>query len=336
MNIQAKKKVFSGVQPTGSLHLGNYIGALSVWVKEQDNFDGIYCVVDLHALTIPEAIEPKVFHEKNWETVAMYLACGIDPNKSTIFIQSQVREHTELAWILTCMTPMGWLERMTQFKSKSGKQETVGTGLFTYPVLQAADILLYDTEVVPVGEDQKQHIEITRDIAQRFNQMFGEVFVLPEAMIPKAGARIMGLDDPESKMSKSSAVKNAKHAIGVVDEPKKIIKAIKAAKTDSASEVSFEGDMSPGVKNLLTIHHVMTGWDEAQQRAHFEGKGYGFFKSEIADAVVERLSPIREEYTRLLDDRAHLKAIARMGAEKAGAQAEAKVKAVKDALKINF
>jgi len=230
-----KKTVFSGIQPTGELHLGNLIGAISLWVREQDKHDNIFCVVDLHALTIPEAIEAERLRRNSLDVAALYVACGIDPDKSIIFLQSQVRQHSELAWILNCVTPMGWMNRMTQFKSKSKGQDSTGLGLYSYPILQAADILLYHTDLVPVGEDQRQHIEITQDIAQRFEGLFGYHFTRPEIMVQKVGARVMGLDDPEAKMSKSSA--NPRHAIGLLDEPNVILKKLKSAKTDSRTAV---------------------------------------------------------------------------------------------------
>lgn len=335
MTSSKKTRVFSGVQPTGKLHIGNYIGALSVWASRQEEFDGIYCVVDMHALTIPEKINPLQLKEKTWETVAIYLASGIDPQKSTVFIQSMVPQHGELSWYLTCMTPMGWLERMTQFKDKSSKQQSTGTGLFTYPVLQAADILLYDTEIVPVGEDQKQHIELTRDIATRFNNMYGTVFTLPDALIRKVGARIMALDDPSGKMSKSIGEVKANHSIGVIDSPAVITKAIKSAKTDSGSVVDFD-NAGLGIRNLLTMHQVMTGWNDDQMRQHFDQKGYGFLKTEVAEAVCEGLRPVREKYHSLRNDHAYLRQVVIDGAEKAKSYAEEKMATVREALEINF
>lgn len=331
----SKSRVFSGVQPTGKIHIGNYIGALSVWATEQDRVDGIYCVVDMHAFTIPEKISPLQLAEKTWETLAIYIASGLDPKKSTIFIQSMVPQHGELAWYLTCATPMGWLDRMTQFKSKSSASQTVGTGLYVYPVLQAADILLYDTNIVPVGEDQKQHIELTRDIAERFNNMFGTVFTVPEAMIRKVGARIMALDDPSAKMSKSIGAMRPGHSIGVIDEPDVIAKAIKNSKTDSGREVSFDNG-GPGVKNLLTMHQVMTGWSDDAMRNHFDGKGYGFLKTEVSASIIAGLRPVREEYLRLRGDAAYLRKVAVEGAERVRVMAQDKVDTVKKALGIDF
>ena len=225
-----KNRIFSGVQPSGTLHLGNYLGAIKQWAATQYDFDNLFCVVDLHALTIPEDVNPETLRQKSREVAALYLACGIDPEASTIFIQSHVREHTELAWVLNCVTPLGWLHRMTQYKSKSETKESVGTGLLDYPVLQAADILLYDTHVVPVGEDQKQHIELARDIAVRFNHLFGDTFVVPQPRLPTVGARVMGFDNPEQKMSKSIAVQRPGHAVMLLDSPKRIKKTIMSSK----------------------------------------------------------------------------------------------------------
>lgn len=328
-----KKRVFSGVQPTGKLHLGNYAGAISLWVKNQDLYNNIFCIVDLHAITIPENVRPEVLRQKNREIAALYLACGIDPQKSTVFIQSHVREHAELTWILNCVTPVGWLERMTQYKSKSKQTESVGTGLLDYPVLQAADILLYDTELVPVGQDQVQHIELTRDIALRFNHLFGETFVIPEAQVPKSGARIMGLDNPENKMSKSLAEISEGHAIGLLDTPESIKKVIMRAVTDSSSEMRY-AFASPGVLNLLTIFEIMTGKEKSEVEAYFEGKGYGFLKREVLDAVLSKLTPIRENYDRLIKDTAYLEEILKQGAQNAESIAAKTYYRVKEAIGI--
>jgi len=333
--MDKKIRVFSGIQPTGKLHIGNYTGALSTWVKEQDKFKGIYCVVDLHALTVPEAVDPVKLNQKIWEAVAIYLAAGLDPDKSDIFIQSMVPAHSELAWILNCVTPMGWLNRMTQFKDKMARQQTVGTGLFTYPTLMAADILLYDTEKVPVGEDQKQHIEITRDIATRFNNMFGETFVLPEPLINKSGARIMGLDDPSMKMSKSLGETVPGHSIGVVDEPDVIVKAIKRAKTDLGTAVDYD-NAGPGVKNLLDIYQAVTKKSDDEVRAELNGKGYGQLKSAVADAVLAVLDPIRTKYLALLQDKAYLQEVVNKGAANAAALADRKIVQVRERMGINF
>ena len=241
MDSGSRAVVFSGVQPTGKLHIGNYIGAISQWVEHQDKYESIFCIVDLHAITIPEAVRPEYLRAKTREVAALYIACGIDPDRAAIFVQSHVSAHAELAWILNCVTPLGWLERMTQYKSKAAQAESVGTGLLVYPALMAADILLYDTNFVPVGEDQRQHIELTRDVAERLNHLFGPVFTIPEAMIREGGARIMGLDDPTAKMSKSIGEVQAGHSIGLLDEPSAIRKAIMRAVTDSGSEIRFQG-----------------------------------------------------------------------------------------------
>jgi len=324
-----KKTVFSGIQPTGELHLGNLIGAISLWVREQDKHDNIFCVVDLHALTIPEAIQAERLRRNSLDVAALYVACGIDPDKSIIFLQSQVRQHSELAWILNCVTPMGWMNRMTQFKSKSKGQDSTGLGLYSYPVLQAADILLYHTDLVPVGEDQRQHIEITQDIAQRFEGLFGYHFTRPEIMVQKVGARVMGLDDPEAKMSKSSA--NPRHAIGLLDEPNVILKKLKSAKTDSRTAVDAE-DPGAGVKNLLTIYQSFAGgsWDEALKR--FDGQGYGALKTGVAEAVIAGLEPIQRRFAELRRDEGALLAMLARSAEAAGERAESTMKDVRSAV----
>jgi tryptophanyl-tRNA synthetase len=326
---KTRKTVFSGIQPTGELHLGNLIGAISLWVREQDKHDNIFCVVDLHALTIPEAIEAERLRSSSLDVAALYVACGIDPDRSIIFLQSQVRQHAELAWILNCVTPMGWMNRMTQFKSKSEGQDSVGVGLYAYPILQAADILLYHTDLVPVGEDQRQHIEITQDIAQRFEGLFGYHFTRPEIMVQKVGARVMGLDDPEAKMSKSSA--NPRHAIGLLDEPALILKKLKSAKTDSRTAVDA-ADPGAGVKNLLTIYQAFAGgsWDEALRR--FEGQGYGTLKTGVAEAVIAGLEPIQRRFAELRRDEGALLAMLQRSAEAAAERAEATMKDVRAAV----
>jgi tryptophanyl-tRNA synthetase len=309
-----KQRVFSGVQPSGGLHIGNYVGALSQWRDILDSHDCTFCIVDLHALTVPENVDPAGLRAKSRELSALYIACGIDPDKATIFIQSEVRAHAELAWVLSCTTPLSWLHKMTQFKSKSDAKDSVGTGLLTYPVLQAADILLYDTDVVPVGDDQVQHIELARDVATRFNHMFGETFVVPKHRVRAAGARIMGLDDPTAKMSKSAT--GAGHAIYLLDTPKKVKKAIMRAKTDTGSEFRPE-HATPGVKNLLTVFSVLSGEDEATIGARYEGRGYGYLKKDLVDAVEATLGPIRAEYARITDDPAELDRILDAGAARA-------------------
>ena len=315
-----RRRVFSGVQPSGKLHIGNYVGALKQWADSQHLCDNIFCVVDLHALTIPEQIDPAELKENSRRVAALYFACGIDPDESVVFIQSHVPEHSELAWTLGCVTPLGWLYRMTQFKTKSQQFESVGTGLLTYPTLQAADILLYDTEHVPVGEDQRQHIELTRDIALRFNHLFGDVFVLPEAVIPRTGARIMGLDDPETKMSKSLAVHRPLHSVGLLDDAKTVEKAIMSAVTDSGMETRF-AQAGPGVRNLLTLYHALTGEPEEVMDAKFEGKGYGYLKKTLAQVAIDTLAPIQARFKELLADPAELDATLAKGAERARAMA---------------
>src|SRR5690606_22183791 len=270
----ARPRVFSGVQPTSTLHIGNYVGALRQWVEQQHEGDNLFCVVDLHALTVPEEIDPEGLREAVRSVAALYFAVGIEPDKNTVFVQSHVREHTELTWLLTCVTPLGWLYRMTQCKAKSEGRESVGTGLLDYPVLMAADILLYDTDRVPVGDDQVQHIELTRDLATRFNHLFGETFKLPKAVLPRCRARIMGLDDAEVKMSKSSAAKVDGHAINLLDDEKRVRKAVMAAVTDSGRELRFE-HASPGVRNLLAIYQALTGRPMPEIEAELEGAGYG-------------------------------------------------------------
>jgi tryptophanyl-tRNA synthetase len=328
-----KKRVFSGVQPSGKLHVGNYLGALTQWVKLQDEYDCVFCVVDLHALTIPEAVDPKALRAKSREVAALYVASGIDPDKSAIFVQSHVRQHSELTWVLNCTTPLGWLERMTQFKIKSGKRDTIGTGLLDYPVLQAADILLYDTHLVPVGEDQKQHIEITRDIAQRFNGLFREVFVLPKVMLPKVGARVMGFDDPEAKMSKSVAEQSPRHAVGLLDSPKEIKKTIMSAVTDSGCEFDHER-ASAGVRNLITVLEALSGESKESIAARYAGRGYGYLKQEVADAVVAELEPIQKRYHQLADDPASFDALLARSADRIRPIAEATMQRVRDAVGI--
>ena len=312
-----KQRVFSGVQPTGKLHLGNYVGAIKQWADHQDAYDNIFCVVDLHAVTIPEAIDPKQFRAKILEVAALYLACGIDPAKSTVFLQSHVPEHSELAWLLNCVTPLGWLYRMTQFKAKAGSNESVGTGLLDYPVLMAADILLYDTDRVPVGEDQKQHIEFTRDLAQRINVMFpGAGLVIPEPMIPPAGARVMGLDDPTAKMSKSIAETKKGHAIGLLDTPSTAKKAIMSAQTDSGNEARFD-HAGPGVRNLLELYQVLSGQPREAIEAEFHGQGYGKLKKALVEQVVAALEPVQARYAELTDAPDYLEDILRQGARRA-------------------
>ena len=321
-------RVFSGIQPSGEPHLGNYIGAIRNWVADQERYDNYFCIVDEHAITVP--YEPAEMRSRVRELAAVLVACGIDPERSVLFVQSHVPEHTELTWLLICNTPMGWLERMTQFKDKAGsRRERVGAGLFTYPVLMAADILLYQTSVVPVGDDQKQHVELARDIAGRFNNLYGEVFTVPEPVIREVGARVMGLDDPTKKMSKS--VEGQHHAIGLLDEPDLIRRRIGRAVTDSLREIRFDEER-PGVHNLLTIHHALSGQDKSAIEAHFEGKGYGDLKKEVAEVVVESLAPVRRRYAEITADPATVDGILEAGRERARPVAEATMESVRRAM----
>ncbi|HAA65127.1 MAG TPA: tryptophan--tRNA ligase, partial [Thermoanaerobacter sp.] len=314
------KKVFSGVQPSGDIHIGNYLGAMRQFVALQDDYECFFCAVDLHALTVPQ--DPKVLKEKTIELAALYLAIGLDPKKVTIFIQSHVPAHAELAWLLQCITYFGELSRMTQFKDKSKGKESVSVGLFTYPDLMAADILLYNTHYVPVGEDQKQHLELTRDIAQRFNNRFGETFVVPEPMILKLGARIMSLTDPTKKMSKSDSDPN--NRINLLDEPSSIKKKIMKAVTDSESEIRLDWDNKPGVSNLLTIYSLFTGMEIEEVINKFNGQGYGTLKKELAEVVIDKLTVIQKNYKDLSRD--YVLKVLKEGAERAQAVAEKTLK----------
>ncbi len=319
-----KKRVFSGIQATGSLHLGNYLGAIKNWVKMQDQFDNYFCVVDLHTITVPQ--DPKTLRKNIREVAGLLFAAGLDEKNSVVYIQSHVRAHSELAWLLNCITPIGWLHRMTQFKDKSEKQkEEVSVGLFDYPVLQAADILLYDTHYVPVGEDQKQHVELSRDIAQRFNYRYGDVFVLPEAMIPPVGGRVMGLSNPEKKMSKSEDNKN--DAIFLLDTPDQIRSKVKKATTDSMREIKFD-ENRPGIYNLLTIYQLLTGKERIEIEEHFSGKSYKDLKEQLAEVVIESLRPLQERYRELTGEKGYLDEMLSIGAEKADARAERKLQKV--------
>lgn len=325
-----RPRVFSGVQPTGALHLGSLIGALTPWVRNQQRYQNRFCIVDLHALTIPEAIEPDRLRTRVREVAALYLAAGIDPEHSAIFVQSQVPAHAELAWVLTCVTPLGWLERMTQFKSKAGESGRAGAGLLTYPVLQAADILLHDTNLVPVGEDQRQHVELTRDIAQRFNHLFGETFVVPEAVIRSSGARVMGFDDPTTKMSKSIGGSKAGHAIGLLDPPDLIRRTVMRAVTDNVSETRFD-HASPGVLNLLVIYEALSDEPRAAIEARFDGQGYGELKSAVADLVIATLTPIQQRFEEINLDPDMLTEILDHGAERVRPLADATMARVRRA-----
>lgn len=306
-----KKRIFSGAQPTGQLHIGNYLGALKNWVALQDEYEAFYCIVNLHAITLPQ--DPKTLRQKTLDLARIYLAAGVDPERSTIFIQSDVPEHAELTWVLSCVSRMGELERMTQFKDKGkGNTERAGVGLFTYPLLMAADILLYQTDLVPVGQDQKQHLELTRDLAERFNRDFGETFKIPEPYIPKAGASIKSLQDPEKKMSKSD--ENLNGSIFLLDDADTVTKKIKRAVTDSGTTIEFD-DSRPAISNLLTIYQLLTGKTIDESVEHFSGKGYGAFKTELAEATVEFLRPFQERVKEF--DDATLSGILDSGAEKA-------------------
>jgi tryptophanyl-tRNA synthetase len=312
----SERVVFSGVQPTSdSLHLGNAIGAVSQWIGLQDGYDAYFCVVDLHAITIPQ--DPALLRRRTLVTAAQYLALGIDPTRSTVFVQSHVPAHTELTWVLGCFTGFGQASRMTQFKDKSQKEGADATtvGLFTYPVLMAADVLLYDTGLVPVGEDQRQHLELARDVAQRFNARFPDTLVVPEPMIQKATAKIYDLQDPTAKMSKSAATDAG--LISLLDDPKKTAKKIRSAVTDSEREIRFDRDAKPGVSNLLTIQSAVTGTDVDTLVQSYAGRGYGDLKAETAEAVVEFVTPIKARVDEMLADPAELESVLADGADRA-------------------
>lgn len=310
-----KKIIFSGVQPSGNLTLGNYIGAIRNWVSLQDEYNCIYCIVDLHALTVRQ--NPAELRQRSRSLLALYIACGLEPEKNILFVQSHVSAHAELAWILDCFTYMGELNRMTQFKEKAQKHaDNINAGLFTYPVLMAADILLYQTDLVPVGNDQKQHLEITRDIAQRFNNIYGDVFKIPEPYIPKVGARIMSLQEPTKKMSKSDENENA--YIALLDPPDVIMRKFKRAVTDSEAVVRYDEENKPGISNLMSIYASVTGKSFEDIEAEFEGKGYGDFKKAVGEAVVETLRPIQEKHKELMANKDFLNEIMKSGAEAAG------------------
>ncbi len=316
---QAKKRIFSGIQPSGELTLGSYMGAIRNWVMLQDEYECVYCIVDMHAITVRQ--NPADLRRRALDQLAQYIACGLDPQKSILFIQSHVPQHAELGWVLGCYTQFGELGRMTQFKDKSAKHaDNITAGLFTYPVLMAADILLYQTDLVPVGEDQRQHVELCRDIAQRFNGVYGDVFRLPEAFIPKLGARVMSLGNPTSKMSKS----DPDGCINLMDKPEDIRRKFKRAVTDSDTEncVRFDPTAKPGVSNLIGIYAAALGKEREEIEAEFAGQGYGAFKPAVADAVIELFRPIREEAERLKGDKAYLEGIYRDGAERASRLAD--------------
>ena len=314
-----KKRMLSGIQPSGDLHLGNYLGAIRNWGARADNYECFYFMADLHTITVRQT--PADLRRRTLEQLAQYIACGLDPEKNTLFIQSHVHQHAELGWVLNCYTMFGELSRMTQFKDKSSKHaENVNGGLFTYPALMAADILLYQPDLVPVGHDQKQHCELTRDVAQRFNGVYGDVFKVPEPYIPETGARIMSLNAPDSKMSKSMP----EGCVFMMEKPEDIQRKFKRAITDSDTEncVRYDPTNKPGVANLMSIYSAITGLNFEQIEAEFAGQGYGKFKPVVGEAVVEHLRPIREEATRLLKDKAYLESVYRNGAEKASYVAE--------------
>jgi tryptophanyl-tRNA synthetase len=319
-----KARVLSGMQPSGNLHIGNYLGALKNWVKIQYDYECIFCIVDLHAITVPQ--DPEQLRAKIMEIAALYLAAGIHPKESSVMVQSAVPAHAELAWMLTCVTPVGWLERMTQYKAKAAAQESVGDGLLQYPVLMAADILLYQAAIVPVGDDQSQHLELTRDIAQRFNSLYGETFRVPSTSLPTVGARVMGLDDPTIKMSKSAP--GAGHAVALLDPPGAIRKKILRATTDSKPGVDFDTP-GAGVANLLGIYQAFSGWHEDQMRAHFSGMRYGDLKKQVAEMVINYLEPFQNRYREIVSDPGYVKGVLREGAERVSPIANSTVELVK-------
>lgn len=318
MENEAKKRIFSGIKPTGELHLGSYLGAIKNWVALQDEYDCVYCIVDMHAITVRQ--DPATLRKRSLNLLAQYIACGLDPNKNIMFIQSHVPAHAELTWVLNCFTMVGELNRMTQFKDKSKKnKDNINAGLYDYPVLMASDILLYQADLVPVGDDQKQHVELCRDVASRFNGVYGGVFTIPEPFIPKVGARIMSLSDPESKMSKSE--EDPTGTIDLLDTPEMILSKFKKAVTDSDTCVKYDPKNKKGVSNLMSIYSAATGKAFNEIEAEFESKGYGVFKPAVGEAVAELLRPIREKTAQLLSDKAYLESVYKEGAQKASALA---------------
>ena len=317
------KRIFSGAQPTGDLHIGNYLGALRNWVALQREYESFFCVVDLHAITVPQ--KPAELAAKTREVARIYLAAGVDPAASTIFVQSDVQEHAELAWVINCVVRISELERMTQYKDKARRQrENVSVGLLTYPALMAADILLYQTDLVPVGQDQKQHLELTRDVAERFNRDYGETFRVPDAFIPKVGAKIMALDDPSKKMSKSD--ENANGRISLLDDPDTVRRKFKRAVTDSGADVRFD-ESRPAVTNLLSVFQLLTGKTPEEIESHFAGKGYAQLKSDLAEATIEFLRPFQERVRDIGDE--ELSRTLKDGADKARAIAAETMRAVR-------
>jgi tryptophanyl-tRNA synthetase len=313
------------MQPSGNLHIGNYLGALKNWVRIQHDYECIFCIVDLHAITLYQ--DPAELRAKIHEIAALYLAAGIDPKACAIMVQSAVPAHAELAWMLTCVTPVGWLERMTQYKAKAAKQESVGDGLLQYPVLMAADILLYQAGIVPVGEDQAQHLELTRDVAQRFNSLYGETFVVPGTSLPTVGARIMGLDDPTQKMSKSETAAN--HAVALLDPPDKIRRTIMRATTDSKPGVDFDSP-GPGVANLLAIYQAFSETGDDEMRSRFTGMRYGDLKKQVAEMAISHLEPFQERYRRITSEPGYLAGVLQEGAERVMPIAVQTVRTVKE------
>ena len=311
--MEEKKRIFSGIQPSGALTIGNYLGAIQNWVKLQEDYQSIFCVVDMHALTVRQV--PAELRRRTYETLAIYIASGIDPEKCTLFVQSHVPCHAELAWILNCYTMFGELSRMTQFKDKSAKHaDNVNAGLFTYPSLMEADILLYQADLVPVGIDQKQHIELTRDVAERFNGIYGQTFTIPEGFIPENSKKIMSLSDPTKKMSKSD--ENPNGFVALLDDRDTIIRKLKRATTDSGSEVIF-AEGKDGINNLINIYSCFSGKTIKEIEREFEGKGYGFFKAAVAETVADSLAPVHAEFDRLMADKPYLESVMKNGASQA-------------------
>jgi tryptophanyl-tRNA synthetase len=319
-------RIFSGIRPTGNIHIGNYLGAIKQWIELQEKNECIFCIVDLHAITTP--YDPKELQKNIMDTAAIYLAAGVNPDKSVIFVQSQVKEHSELAWLLETITPMGELSRMTQFKEKSKQhKDYINAGLFAYPVLMAADILLYKGQGVPVGEDQKQHVELTRTIAKKFNQKFDKIFDEPEAILPKTGARIMSLTDPKKKMSKTD---DPKSYISLFDSPEAITKKIMSAETDSGKDVTYNATKKPGISNLLTIYSLISGKTTQELEKQFKGKGYGEFKKSLAQALVNYLEPFRRKQVELQTRDVYVQEILNKGASRAKTIAETTMQEVRE------
>lgn len=330
--MSTPKSLFSGIQPSGKLTLGNYLGAIKHWVGSQSKYACKFCIVDLHAITVNQ--NPKDLYQQTLDTLAILLACGIDPKKSIVFLQSTVMEHAQLAWLLNCQTFMGELQRMTQFKDKSKQKKNLSVGLFTYPCLQAADILLYDTELVPVGADQKQHIELCRDLANRFNHLYGDTLLIPEPLIPVTGSRIMSLQDPFAKMSKSDL--NTNSFISLIDTDTSISKKLKKAVTDSENTIAYHKDKQPGVSNLLTIIHALTGQDMHQLISKLEGLGYGALKNAAIDAVIAMIQPIRDNYTQIRSDEQYLADVIATGKNQASKVAKTNMQKISKAMGIHY